>query len=109
MFTTHLNTELRELLRSAIVQTELLSALADVERSTKQSPVLQAARHGVVQFGIGAVGAVSAGLVTGSPLAGLVGGASTQLVNSVVQYLKNLGERRSDRLVLALAASFDTK
>jgi len=93
---------------SAIVRTELLSALTDVERSTKQSPVLQAARHGVVQFGVGAVGAVP-GLVTGSPVAGLVGAASTALANTVVQSLQALRARRSDRLVLALAASFDTK
>lgn len=92
---------------SAIVRTELQSALIDIERSTNQSPVLQTARKGVVQFGVSAVGAVSAGYFTGSPLAGLVGGASTQFANSLLQYLKDLRARRSDRLLLALAASFD--
>lgn len=95
---------------SAIVRTELQSALNDVERSAKQSPALQAALQGVVQFGVGAVGAgVSAGVVTGSPVAGLVAGGSTQIASGVVQYLKTLVARRSDRLVLALAASFDTE
>jgi hypothetical protein len=93
---------------SAIVKTELLSALSDVERSTKQSTALQAASQGVVQFGVSAVGAVSAGLATGNPVAGLIGGASTQLAQFAVNYLKALRAKRSDRLVLSLAASFDT-
>jgi hypothetical protein len=92
---------------SAIVKTELLSALSDVERSTKQSTALQAARQGVVQFGVSAVGAVSAGLATGNPVAGLIGGASTQLAQFAVNYLKALRAKRSDRLVLSLAALFD--
>lgn len=93
---------------SAIVKTELESALSEVTASTKKSPVLTAARSGSVQFGVGAVGAISAGLATGNPVAaGLVGAASTQLTNTIINSFRSLQSRRSDRLVLALAASFE--
>lgn len=93
---------------SEIVRTELESALSGVSKSVSKSPALQSARQGFVQFGVGAIGAVSVSeVVTGSPLAGLVSAASVELANTVVNYLKALRARRSDRLVLALAASFE--
>jgi hypothetical protein len=94
---------------SAIVKTELQSALSGVDRATRQSPALSSARQGVVQFGLSAVGAVSAGVVTGNPVAGLIGGASTQLVQAAVNYVKAVRANRADRLVLSLAASFDSR
>lgn len=93
-----------------IVRTELSSALSGINASTKQSPVLRAANQGIVQFGVGAIGAVSSGLITGNPITGaLIGAASTQLGAVAINSLKGLREKRSDRLVLALAASFDTQ
>ncbi|OBH54341.1 hypothetical protein A5685_12355 [Mycobacterium colombiense] len=93
---------------SDIVRTELESALSGLRKSVTQSLALRSAKNGVVQFGVGAVGAaVSASAISGSPTAGLITGASTQALNTVISYIKELRARRSDRLVLALAASFD--
>lgn len=90
-----------------IVRTELMSALPAIETSTTKSGVLRAANQGIVQFGLSAVGAVSAGVVTGNPIAGIIGAATTQLGAAAFNSIKSLREKRSDRLVLALAASFD--
>lgn len=92
---------------SSIVKAELMSALSEIKAFTEKSPVVAAASTGFVQFGVGAIGAVSAGIATGSPMAaGLVGAASTQATNFLVNSIKELQARRSNRLVLALAASF---
>lgn len=92
---------------SSIVKTELMSALSGIKASTEKSSAASTARTGFVQFGVGAVGAMSAGIATGSPMAaGLVGAASTQATNFLVSSIKELQTRRSNRLVLALAASF---
>lgn len=93
---------------SAVVHTELITALSDINQSTRKSPVLTAASQGVVQFGVGAIGVVSSGLATGNAVtAGLVGVASAQLTQSLIDGLRALQARRSGRLILALAASFD--
>lgn len=93
---------------SSIVKTELTSALSEVNASTQKSPVLSAAHSGFIQFGVGAIGAVSTGIATGNPIAaGVMGAASTQLTTFVINSIKGLQTRRSDRLVLALAASFE--
>ena len=44
--------------------------------------------------------------MTGNPLVALVAGASVQLADSVRSYVKAISDRRSDRLVLDLVASF---
>lgn len=93
---------------SAIVHAELMSALSDINKSTKKSSVLTTASQGIAQFGIGAIGVVSAGVASGNPMvAGLVGVASAQLAQSVIDNLRGLQAKRSGRLLLALASSFD--
>lgn len=95
---------------SDIVWAELQSTSTDIRTSVGKSSALSAARQGVVQFGVGAIGAVAASeAVTGNPLAGLVSVASAQSANTVINYLKALREKRSDRLILALTASFETQ
>jgi hypothetical protein len=94
---------------SDIVRTELESALPGLRKAVDRSPALRAAENGVVQFGVGAVGAASAAIVvTGSPIAGIVSGATTQALSGIVSYFKERRGKKADRLKLALAASFDT-
>lgn len=92
---------------SDIVRAELESAVPGVQRSIIKSTVLSNAQNGFIQFGVGAVSAVSAAVITGNPVAGLIGAASSQVANFAINSIKELGEKRKDRLMVAIAASFD--
>ncbi|MBU8818771.1 hypothetical protein KL864_23020 [Mycolicibacterium goodii] len=92
---------------SDIVRTELESAYPGVQRSIVKSTMLNNAQKGFIQFGVGAVSAVSAAMITGNPTAGLIGAASSQLANFAINSVKELGEKRKDRLMVGIAASFN--
>ena len=92
---------------SLIVRAELESALPGVQQSIIKSTVLSNAQNGFIQFGVGAVSAVSAAVVTGNPVAGLIGAASSQVANFAINSVKELRKKKKDRLMVAIAASFD--
>lgn len=91
---------------AAIVHYELSSATAVLEASIKKSPFLESTKSRAANFGIGAIGAMTTGLMTGSAWAALASGATVHAADAVRHYINSINERRSDRLVLDIVSSF---
>lgn len=91
---------------AAIVHAELSSATTMLTKSVRKSAFLESAKSGLADFGISAIGATATGLVTGSPWAALVSGASVQTAGVARAYIAAINKRRSERLVLDLVAAF---
>jgi hypothetical protein len=89
-----------------IIRSELESATARINRSVSRSPALTAAKGGWRRIGVGAIGAATTGLITGNPYVALAGLGASQLADTALAYLSELSQRRSDRLILDVIASF---
>jgi hypothetical protein len=89
-----------------IVAAELPLVVAKVERSTKKSPALSAARTGTRNFGVAGLGAVAGAVAGGNLPSAAVGAGMSKGAEAVGDYISALRRRRSDRALLQLALSF---
>jgi hypothetical protein len=89
-----------------VIAAELRPMQDKINRAVKKSPALSSLRIGAVDMGYSAVGAATGALMGGSIVTGLVGAASGKSAEVVVNYLRNLRERRQGRAVLDLIVSF---
>lgn len=89
-----------------IVRTELESATAHVNQSVSRSPALTAMKGGLRRIGIGAIGAGTAGLLSGNPYVAMAALGASQLADTALAYVDERSQLRSDRLVLDVIASF---
>lgn len=89
-----------------IVRMELESATVQVNQSVSRSPALTAIKGGLRRIGIDAIGAGTAGLITGNPFVALAALGASQLADTALSYVSERSQHRSDRLILDVIASF---
>jgi hypothetical protein len=91
---------------SEVLEPELLPVAAKVERSTRESAFLSAARSGTRSFGIAGLGGAAGALAVGNILSAVVGAAASRGVEAVGDDISILRQQRSDKALLQLALSF---
>jgi len=90
-----------------IVQAELEPMRRELEKSVNKSPALAALKTGATGMMVSGIGATTGFALGGSLTSALASAAASKLAESVLAYVKNIGERRAGRAVLDLALFFD--
>lgn len=93
----------------ALVVSLLREDLSRLEKAVRSSPALSSLRAGARSLAFVGLGAATAGLVTGTPLGALAGGASSKIAETSVAYLEALKARRSAKAVWDLVLSLDAR